>query len=245
MGLRMSLVCSLALTLGIPAKSSELLKNGSFEDNGGAGTSSFAGWTVVNDTSGFEGSWYVQSGTHPRFGIKTVPPPPDGFYAAMTAAGGPGSHILLQPFTIPSGGIGTLSFAVYLSNNWDRYANPDSLDWRNRPNQQFRVDILASGSGAFDLGNAVLMNVYQTQPSDPLVSGYRTYSYELTSLLSPGETYILRLAEVESETNLFVGVDNVSIRFTSQSSVPEPSTMPLIGLVLVGLAGWTRRRQSM
>ena len=49
-----------------------LIDNPSFENNGGVNTSSFAGWTVVNQAGGL-GSWYVQAGTSPPIGGAAVP----------------------------------------------------------------------------------------------------------------------------------------------------------------------------
>lgn len=81
----------------------DVLLNGSFETNGGAGTNSFANWTVYNEP-GFDGDFYVQTGTgSPENGFP-VPPPTAGSFAAMSDQQGPGLHILYQDVFIPAAG---------------------------------------------------------------------------------------------------------------------------------------------
>ena len=74
-----------------------LVVNGGFEQNGGAGTNKLTGWTVT-DQAGGSGSWYAQTGQFPmpsteRCSNETVDPPPSGF-AAMSNQSNKGSHIL-------------------------------------------------------------------------------------------------------------------------------------------------------
>jgi hypothetical protein len=80
----------------------------------------------------------------------------------------------------------------------------------------------------------VLLNLYRSQPGDPLVSGYNTITADLTSFLSThlGETLRLRFAEADNVQVLNAGLDRVSL------VVPEPSVsvMVLIGLVFLGAA---------
>lgn len=147
-----------------------LIVNGGFEDNGGLGTSVFAGWTVYNQTGG-SGSWLVQNGTHPSgFDCKDdfVQPPPSGF-AAMTSQSDPGSHILYQDVTIPGSAAQVmLSFDLYY-NTFGELASPQSLDFHTRPDQQFRADIVDPSAPIEDVGSGVLANAIRrcraTRPS--------------------------------------------------------------------------------
>ena len=85
----------------------------------------------------------------------------------------------------------------------------------------------------------VLLNLYQTKPGDPLVSGYNTLNFDVTALLAgnTGATLRLRVAEVDNLAQFQVGVDNVSLE--AVEAVPEPSSMVLLGL---GLAAVCVRR---
>jgi hypothetical protein len=88
----------------------------------------------------------------------------------------------------------------------------------------------------------VLQNLYQTQPGNPLVSGYNSITADVTSLFSahPGETLRLRLAEADNVNFLNAGVDQISI------SVPEPTSLCLLiggGLALLGTLFVRRRPQ--
>lgn len=57
---------------------------------------------------------------------------------------------------------------------------------------------------------------------------------EISSYVGAGGTFQLRFAEVDDLGEPFVfGVDDVSIDF--QSSVPEPSSLLLVGFALVAL----------
>ena len=215
---------------------SSIIVNGGFETNGGAGSSTFTGWTVTNE-SGSGGSWYVQTGTLSPLNGLPVPVPPEGSYAAMTDASGPSSQVLIQDFTVPLDATSvTLSFDYLLNNLGPDYVPGGDLDFNDSPNQQARVDILPSADGAFDT-SSVLLNAYRTQSGDTLQPGaWETFSEDITSAVSPGGTYQLRFAEVDDLGQFNFGVDNVQINVNT-GSVPEPSTVALsaAGLVLLGL----------
>src|SRR5437016_77389 len=86
------------------AAQTNLIANGSFEANGGAGTSIFTNWSVSNIAGG-SGSWYVQTGTGSPLNNFIVPVPTNGVFAAMTDQTGPGTHVIIQSFVAPAGGL--------------------------------------------------------------------------------------------------------------------------------------------
>ncbi len=213
----------------------QLITNGGFE-------SGFTGWTRV-DQVGSEGTWAQQSGTTTPINGFTVPAPPGGSNAAMTDAQGPGSHILYQDFTVPMNlDVTTLSFDLYIRNHADAFFSPNTLDFATPAlNQQFRVDIMTTTADPFSVTMAdVLFTVYQTQPGNPLVSGYTTIVADLTALFAahPGETLRLRFAEVDNVNFFNAGVDNVSL------VVPEPTTVSLLLAAAAVLAVRRIRRRS-
>lgn len=81
----------------------DVLVNGSFESNGGAGTSTFTGWTTYEENLS-SGAFFVQTGTDSPLNSFTVPPPPDGSFAAMSDQFGPGLRIIYQDIAIPPAG---------------------------------------------------------------------------------------------------------------------------------------------
>ena len=231
------LAIALACALAGQAHGQQLIVNGGFETG-------FTAWTRANQT-GSEGMWWQQSGTASPVNGFGVPAPPGGANAAMTDAAGPGSHVLYQDFTVPfTLGVFTLSFDLYIQNRAMDFFSPATLDFATPAlNQQFRVDILTTTADPFSVSvGDVLMNVYQTRPGDPLVSGYARITVDLTSLLSSqaGQTLRLRFAEVDNVNFFIVGVDNVSL------FVPEPGTISLVvaGIGLLGAAAIRKRRRS-
>ncbi len=218
------------------------VNNGSFELNGGAGTSGFTGWTVV-DQAGGSGSWYAQTGTISPTSSATVMAPTNGSFAAMTDQGGPGSHVLYQDITVPANG-GTLMFDLYINNQAGDFSvpSPATLDYTVNPNQQFRADLISTTAADFDVGAGVLANIYQTLPGDPLASGYSTISFDLGAFA--GQTVRLRFAEADNQLFFQAGIDNVGI-------LAAPTSVPVLGswglgllmaaLALAGGLAWWRR----
>jgi hypothetical protein len=224
----------IVLSLGaIPAAAAPLLLNGGFE--GG-----FTGWTIVDEPGG-SGSWFPQTGTASPLNAFMVPAPPEGLTAAMTDQGGPGSHILYQDFVVPAAvANATLSLQLFIHNYADDFIIGPSLSYLD-PNQQARIDITTTTADPFSLAapGDVLLNLYQTQPGDPLVSGYALHSFDLTVLLAAhvGETLRLRFAEVDNQLFFNMGVDAVSLDAVNE--VPEPASLWLFAAAAAG--AWARR----
>jgi len=218
----------LSLAAAPPAHAVPMILNGGFELG-------LSGWTTV-DQLGSDGAFSIQSGTTSPVNLLPVPPPPGGANAAMTDAQGPGSHVLYQDFVVTPGSA-TISFDLFIGNQATDFFTPSSLDFSTpAPNQQARVDILRASADPFSVVNAdVLLNLYQTNTGDPLVSGYGPHTVDVSALFAShvGETLRLRFAETDNVFFLNLGVDNVSIDPTTP--VPEPASILLFGAGLVRL----------
>lgn len=227
----------LALLLATQAHALPSLANGGFE-------SGLNGWTAA-DQAGGEGTFYVQSGILSPNSGSDVPQPPQGTWAAMSDAQGPGSHVLYQDF-MASAGNATLSFQLFIGNRADDFYTPATLDFSIAAlNQQARVDIMRASADPFSVVAAdILMTLYQTNSGDALVDGYFTVSHDVSTLLSAhsGETLRLRFAEVDNVFISQLGVDNV--RFDS-NEIPEPAPLLLLGTALLALVATQARRRNL
>jgi hypothetical protein len=220
-----SIVC---LSLATTANATALILNGGFE-------SGFTSWTR-SEIVGSEGTFALQSGTVSPVNGFSVPTPPQGVVAAMTDAGGPGSHVLYQDFVVPAD-TALLSFSLFIGNRADRFVNPTpaTLDFSTPAlNQQARVDIMRGGTSAFSVAASdIVLTLFQTQVGAPLVSGYTSFTFDLTSLFAAnvGQTLRLRFAETDNLAPFQFGVDNVSLE--TGVTVPEPQSIQLIGTGLL------------
>lgn len=239
-----ALALSLALillALAMPAGAAPIL-NGSFEDG-------MANWTVA-DQAGSEGGFVLQSGTRSPVTDMPVPAPPQGSNAAMTDAEGGGSHVLYQDFMQASAVTrAMLSFDLFVGNRADAFYLPQqpTLDWATAVlNQQARADLLVGGSDPFSMAAAdLLMNLFATGLTDPLVSGYNRIEVDITDLLNAnlGTSLRLRFAEVDNVAMFQFGVDNVVLAIGDPAEVPEPGTLLLL---LAGLAAaWPASRRAL
>ncbi|MEP6754929.1 MAG: PEP-CTERM sorting domain-containing protein [Chthonomonadales bacterium] len=237
----------------------ELVQNGGFELNGGAGISSLTNWNIVNYGTGTK--WYAQTGNNSPISNTFGVPPPGGSFAAMSDQlnGVPGTTILYQDFAVPLNvSSAAVSFDRWIDNDYfpsdgPAFFNPGTLDYSVQDNnQQARFDIVTTSADLLSLaGGDVLFNLYFTQGFDQTTQGYDTYVNDMTGFLQShaGETLRIRLAEVNNVCDnqgcygLRFGADNVSFTYEQQAAVPEPSMLILMtGGIGVG-AVWIRRRR--
>lgn len=233
------LISAAALTIAATgAQAVSLIANGSFE----AGLSS---WSTV-DQVGSDGAFFSQTGTSSPLNAFSVAAPVHGLRAAMTDSGAGGSHVLYQDFTIPADvTAGSVSFQLYLNNGAETYFNPAHLDWAQfnqagtlNLNQQARVDIITTSADPFSTAPAdVLANLFRTDAATPAITGYNSFSFDLSALFvaRAGQTLRLRFAETDNVNFFNFGVDDVSV-----TAVPAPAA----GLLALGsLAAASRRRR--
>ncbi len=92
-------------------------------------------------------------------------------------------------------------------------SSPPTLDSNSFPNQQFRANLVvvsAISTDAFTVAPVdVLLNIYQTRPGDPPVSGYLHVPVDASPFV--GQQVCLRFAEVDDLGLFHAGVDDVKI----------------------------------
>lgn len=240
--MRLSLVAAaLAVSVmagGAIAAPTQLISNGGFE-------SGFTSWAVT-DLAGGSGTWFANSGlTAPLSGSTTVGAASGTFYA-LTDQGGPGTHVLEQSFTVPLGSTSVIvAFDMFMNDQSGvgPIVNPIGLDHTAGPNQHARVDIMSLLAGAFSTSALDIVTTL-VPPSIDLGANphpYTSYSIDITAFVTPGTSYKLRFGEVDNRFFFNQGVDNVSI-LADVGQVPEPASLALAALGLIGAAA-ARRRQ--
>jgi len=229
----------------MPTSALELITNGGFE------TGDFNGWNAV-DQLGSSGTLFVENDTIffplPLSGLPTVGPANGNWYAVSDQFG-PGAYSLFQSFTVPANSNQVmLNFNMFV-NNWAGITiiDPAGLDFNTDANQHARVDILTASAAPFSTAPGdVVTNLYLGTQEGNLPNPYIAYNFDLTSTLTPGQTYLLRFAEVDNQSFLNLGVDDVSILASSDNHVvPEPaSTLASVLLISLGAGSTIKRKRN-
>ncbi len=194
----------------VDAAGGEMMANGSFE------LGALAGWTSRTDGAG---AWFADApgSTTPLSGRTTKTKLGAGSFYAVSDANGSGAQALEQTFSVPADATGVvLSFDMFV-NNWNAggtFVDPAGLDWDilPTPNQHARVDLLNPGFPDFDTSAAAVVNTYYIG-ADPGLNphNFLTYTLDITDDVVPGQTYVLRFANVHNQNTLNMGVNHVSI----------------------------------
>ena len=209
--------------------------------NGGFETGNFAGWTVFQQP-GSGGDWFVYSGNS----VPGLPSPPVGSFAANTEQGDPSSQILFQDIFIPVGAEALCSVIVYYNNTGEDFVIGPGLAFALSENQQARIDIISTDADPFTTGAGVLLNIFQTEPGDPLTLGYTTLNFDLSPFA--GDTVRFRAAEVDN-----IGPFNFAIDELTCGAVVVPTNIPTLGewgmmamAGVLGIAGllYARRKRA-
>jgi hypothetical protein len=192
-----------AVTLAAPS-------NGGFEDK------SFKGWERVNDGPGH---WEIYKGkfTPPDLGLPrrgpepedpTLPKPPQGKFAAADWQEEPSLNILHRVMRADKNG-SMLSLKLAYDNTAEAFATPDSFETAGEPNQQIRIDLLERDAPLETLDpGEIIDTMYQSEVGDEPKRGYFKISDED---VDEGR-FRLRIAEVDNQAPLLVGVDAVKLK---------------------------------
>ncbi len=199
--------------------------------NGGFETGTFTGWNVINSGSG---NWAINNGTYNPSGPGGSLAPISGNFDVVTFQGGPGQHTLYQQTIIPTGVTSaSLSWSDRIRNNARTF---------NDPRQEWRVMIR-------NLSGGLISEVFSTDPGDPLQQlGPNLRSFDLTTLAQSLVGQQIRISfEQRQEFYYFnTNLDDVSFTTTTTTVIPEPTTVSLFIVGLLGLVGhgWRRKRSA-
>ena len=186
------------------------------------------GWSVYGDSSKSPDAAVIDPGAP-----LTMPDPPEGRHAAVTDINGPGTRILYKDLRLD--GRFSLRMNVFYTGR-AAFSSPETLAHdATEPNQQFRIDLISLSAPIDSVAaNDVLLNVFRTSRGDPTTRKPADVTVDLSSLA--GGTVRLRLAEVDNQGPLRVGVDAIRFEPTSPGDAIEfpetPEASSAIHLVL-------------
>src|SRR5688572_4335047 len=171
-----------------------------------------ASWKIERSGAG---GWFVYANgktpPNPSESDPNIPfavsDPPQGKFAAVTDMNGPGRRILYRDVSLD--GRYTLHATVFYVNAGP-LTSPETLDYDNTANQQYRIDIVAPSAPIDSLAAAhVLANVFRTSPGD--VDRREPFAVTVDLSKWAGQTVRLRLAGVDNGGPLRAGVDNIRL----------------------------------
>jgi D-alanyl-D-alanine carboxypeptidase len=135
-----------------------------------------------------------------------LPNPPQGKFAAVTDANGPGTRILYRDVKLD--GRFRLHLSVFYAGVGG-FSSPQTLAYDDAgANQQFRIDLVAPAAPIDSVAHRdVLANIFATSAGDPDRREPSTVSVDLSRWA--GRTVRLRLAATDNNGPLRAGVDDV------------------------------------
>jgi hypothetical protein len=207
-------IAACALLVGPTNAGAASVVNGDFE------TGNLSGWQG-NDV-GF-GTWVAYSDSAiqlPESPPLTVPPVPQGSFAAITGQMNISRAILFQDVVLEPNYTHQLTLtAYYFSRAAIVAANTLSPDGEGEgsENQQYRIDVMRPTAPLDSVSPLdILAAVFATKTGDPEEMGPTQYSVDLTPFA--GQTVRLRMAVVVNQGGLNGGVDSVFITSTPPSN---------------------------
>lgn len=214
-----------ALALLAPTAMPGAITNGGFE------TGDLTGWTTFEANTVGDGVFRAAAGGSvlPLSGA-TAPPASEGDTLAISDMASAGLRVLYQDITIPAGA--TLSFDLWWNNAAGFWVNPGNMFPEPFANQHARIDLIAldaplNTTDPADIARSLVLLDEGPAESD----GWQSLSFDLSELA--GQTLRLRIAEVDNQAPLYIGVDNFVL-------VPSPGAATM---VLLAFASATRRRR--
>lgn len=228
--IRLSLYIALGVfMLASAASAGQILLNGSFE-------SGLTSWTVTNSTTDGSGWFVTNVNNTPLNGFPTVGPSAGSYYAVADSYGlsSPESFALTQTFTDPVGTTSAiLSFDIFVNDVFGSGGTP----------QFGEVDLLAGGANRLT-GTPIHVfynaDTFQADPGAP--NPYVHVSLDISSYMTPGQSYQIRALQSDSGGPLDVGVDNFSLVTNGGGAVPEPNMFfPLV--LVAGIFVYKSRRK--
>lgn len=221
----LAIAVSVASMTAVHAAPVELVTNGGFE------TGSFAGWTAVSNgaTSGCGSNLWVVNKTGQE-GCGSISAPISGQFAAFNTFDGTANpYTLTQAITVPGSlQSATLSFLDELR-----------MSYSGLP-RVFKVDFYDA------LGSTLLGNVFTKTAGFNENQSWTLNTFDVTSLLAAqaGNTISLRFTEnipTDYTGPANFGLDAISLQATAAATVPEPTTVALFGLGLLGFVASRRK----
>jgi hypothetical protein len=220
-------VAGLLAIFGSLPLQADSITNGSFETPVGpvgafvsfaSGSTLIPGWTVVGATGGVS----IVSNTFTQNGI-LFPAENGNQWLDLTGNGINSNEGVEQTFATTSGAQYTLSFWVGNVNNPGGIFGTTST-----------VDVLLGGPK----GTSLL-----TATNASTTTGILTWEQFTTTFTATGSTATLDFINGDPGADNSNGLDNVSVNLSGTTpTVPEPSTLLLLGSGSLGLLGWARRK---
>jgi D-alanyl-D-alanine carboxypeptidase len=187
------------------------------------------GWRAVG---GGSGGWFVYANggkapdparSDPNVPID-VPDPPEGKFAAVSDANGPGTRILYRDVKLD--GRLMLHLSVFYAGVGG-FSSPRTLAYdKAGANEQFRIDLIAPSAPIDSVAHGdVLVNVFATSADDPDRREPSTVSVDVSRWA--GQTVRLRLATTDNSGPLRAGVDDIRfepIRPDAKAGIELPQT---------------------
>ncbi len=235
-----SLILAAALiAAAAPATAQELIINGGFE------TGDYTGWSANVAAGSNGGLTVIGNGANAPFSSNpTATNAGGGSFVSMTDQGGPGAYDLRQSFLVPLGATSVILTADHVATDWSGAGpiiDPIGLDYTGPANQHARVDLLVGTAALFSTAPAdILATFYLGVDAGTPASWTTSWTNDITALVTPGQSYIIRFGQVDNQGFFNQGVDNVSV---FAAGIPEPATwaMLITGFGLVGFAARRRR----
>jgi hypothetical protein len=216
------------LCLAFTANATELIANGGFVSG------DLTGWATAS-SAGSGGGWYVSDATvTPLNEFPTVGPNSGNDYA-VTDGYGPGTNVLYQSFTDPLGTTSAvLSFDAFLDDDFGASGFGGE------------VDLLAGNADPLTGTPIASFFSQDTAVSNGVPNPYVAFSEDISGLLTPGGTYLIRAYESDSSGPINFGVDDFSLSATSSAAAPEPATIIPTALLagVFAYRAWRRKARA-